>query len=305
MKGGEIKGQEKPISGIQYKYMKVMVRIRQVAHPVCIRDNDETLERIYRGGMSIARFGDGEMNIMRGNSIDFQRYNKILADRLEEILGGGQAKCLIGVPPVLRALRGFKIQAQRYWVENLFDSYEWWSRSMGGRVYYSANITRPYIDYRNRRKSCVWFSKIKRIWDRRKVLVIEGAGTRFGVGNGLLGNTLEVRRVLCPSRDAFSCYRDILECALRFDKSYIVLIALGPAATVLAYDLAGYGYQAIDIGHCDIEYEWFLKKARYKEAVEGKYTNEVRGGNKVGDCQDREYLAQVAVTVERQGRRDE
>jgi hypothetical protein len=35
----------------------------------------------------------------------------------------------------------------------------------------------------------------------------------------------------------------------------LILIALGPTATVLAYDLAKKGYQAIDIGHLPSCYE--------------------------------------------------
>lgn len=35
-------------------------------------------------------------------------------------------------------------------------------------------------------------------------------------------------------------------------------ILLDPTATVLAYDLAVQGFQAVDINHVDVEYEWFL-----------------------------------------------
>lgn len=291
----KIKGQENPVRGMQYGYMRAAVWIRQAGNPVRIHDNNETLDKLCRERLSIARFGDGEMNIMRGNSIDFQRYNKILADRLEEILGGGQDRCLIGIPPVLKRMRGFRVQARRYWVENLFDNYEWWEKSLESRDYYSANITRPYIDYEDRKKSGAWFSKMKRLWDGRKVLIVEGTGTRFGVGNDLLANAQEVKRIICPAKNAFAVYRNILECALEFDKSYLILAALGPTATVLAYEMADHGYQAVDIGHCDIEYEWFLKKARYKEIVEGKYTNEVRGGNRIEGCQNEEYLNQIVA----------
>lgn len=298
MGDAKVKGQEAPVRGMEYGYMRTVVGVRQTVHPIRVRDNDETLEKLYKERLSIARFGDGEMNIMRGNPIDFQKYNKILADRLTEILKGGQGRCLIGVPPVLRSLRGFRIQAKRYWVENLYDNYEWWKESLGDKERYSANITRPYIDYKDRKKASAWFRQIKKLWDGRKALIVEGTGTRFGVGNDLLAGALEVKRVVCPARDAFSLYREILECALGFDKSYLVLAALGPTATVLAYDLARYGYQAIDIGHCDIEYEWFLKKARYKEAVEGKFTNEVKGASQVAQCRDEAYLGQVAAYID-------
>jgi hypothetical protein len=54
----------------------------------------------------------------------------------------------------------------------------------------------------------------------------------------------------------------------------IVLMALGPIATIMAYDLAKLGILAIDIGHLDIEYEWFLMGATTKARVLGKYTYE-------------------------------
>ena len=44
----------------------------------------------------------------------------------------------------------------------------------------------------------------------------------------------------------------------KLSKNKLILIALGPTATVLSYDLYKLGYHVIDIGHADIEYEWFL-----------------------------------------------
>ena len=52
------------------------------------------------------------------------------------------------------------------------------------------------------------------------------------------------------------------------------MAALGPTATILAYDLAKDNYWTIDIGHIDIEYIWFLKKATEKIAIEGRHVNE-------------------------------
>ena len=40
----------------------------------------------------------------------------------------------------------------------------------------------------------------------------------------------------------------------------IILISLGPTATILSFDLCKLGYQAIDIGHIDYGYESFLEK---------------------------------------------
>jgi hypothetical protein len=68
-------------------------------------------------------------------------------------------------------------------------------------------------------------------------------------------------------------------------------------ATVLARDLAHNGYQAIDLGHIDIEYEWMLRNATTKIAIPGKFTNEVQGGNQVEEIKDEKYLSQIVARI--------
>ena len=69
-------------------------------------------------------------------------------------------------------------------------------------------------------------------------------------------------------------------------------------ATVLAYDLAKAGYWAIDLGHLDLEYEWFLSGKTERFAVKGKFTNEVDNGNQVSECTDAKYVEQIISVVE-------
>lgn len=56
----------------------------------------------------------------------------------------------------------------------------------------------------------------------------------------------------------------------------LVLIALGMTATVLAYDLqTKYNIRALDIGHLDIEYEWFIRGSCERMRIQGKHTAEM------------------------------
>jgi len=82
-----------------------------------------------------------------------------------------------------------------------------------------------------------------------------------------------------PPENSFDYYDIIFNEAVKIEKRKLILIVLGPTATILAYNLHNVGYQAIDIGHVDIEYEWFLRNATEKIKIENKYTNEVKGGN--------------------------
>lgn len=73
---------------------------------------------------------------------------------------------------------------------------------------------------------------------------------------------------------------------------------MGHTATVMAYDLTLLGYQAIDIGHVDIEYEWYLMRATEKVPVPNKYVNEVAEGRISSDLQDTVYEKQIIAIVD-------
>ena len=104
--------------------------------------------------------------------------------------------------------------------------------------------------------------------------------------------------IICPSENAFEIYDKIYNEALKIDKNKLVLLALGPTATVLAYDLFKAGYQAIDIGHVDIEYEWFLRKATKKIKIESKYVTEVKEGREnIQEVKDEKYKNEIVARI--------
>ncbi|MDP1491874.1 GT-D fold domain-containing glycosyltransferase, partial [Klebsiella pneumoniae] len=77
--------------------------------------------------------------------------------------------------------------------------------------------------------------------------------------------TKSVRRIICPSKNAFERYTQILN-NVRSQATLIndalVLVSLGPTATVLAFDLSEMGIQTVDIDHLDVEYNWYKMKAK-------------------------------------------
>lgn len=166
------------------------------------------------------------------------------------------------------------------------------------KQYYNAYISRPYIIYPHEEREMAKnrFLQLKKIWDGRKVLIVEGEHTRTGVGNDLLDNVKSIERIIAPGKNAFSAYGEIREAVLGQKSDRLVLAALGPAATVLAYDLAGEGYQTIDIGHLDLEYEWYLKGEGYSQ-IHNKYNNEVPGGTIVEDIYDEDYDRSVIKRI--------
>ena len=81
------------------------------------------------------------------------------------------------------------------------------------------------------------------------------------------------------------------------DNYELILIALGPTATVLAYDLAKDGYWAIDVGHIDIEYMWFKMGVLDKTPVPGRHINEIQYQDDEYVCSDKYYESIILKIV--------
>jgi len=260
---------------------------------------DETLDKIIYDKCSISRYGDGEfLYIIDKLSLPFQRQEPLLREKLIRILKSNDAKILVGLPIGYHSLNNLKKSSRRTWRSQIAWIYPRLRKYLDlTKVYYNASITRPYADYFDKTQSKGYFTKIMKIWEGRRLILIEGEKSRLGVGNDLFLKAISVERILAPKHHAFSKYDELIEAAMRYDKDKLILIALGPTATALAYDLANKGYQAIDIGNVDIEYEWFLKGTKEKVKIRGKYTSEAIGGRSVEDIVDETYRMQIVERI--------
>lgn len=138
------------------------------------------------------------------------------------------------------------------------------------------------------------FQNWKKVWDGRNVIIVEGAESKVGVQNDLFDNVASLHRILAPAINSYDRYNDILQCALNNAKDNdLFLIALGPSAGVLVYDLIIAGYQAIDLGHLDLEYEWFLRGKGERVPVPYKYNNEFPGDERACSISDDLYESQI------------
>lgn len=253
-----------------------------------VMSSRQTAEYILKHRCSVARYGDGEYCLMRWKKdIGFQPGSKELSERLYDVLRNPPPELLVCVPDVFDSLRKFNQRSRLFWQH--FDrkgfAKELYKIHKKKYRYGDALFTRIYIEYGDDRYVAELLPLIKKIWDGRDILLVEGAQTRFGVGNDLLDNAGSVIRILALAVNAFSKYDEILSAIRQEAEDRLILLALGPTATVLACELCRLGFWAIDIGHLDIEYEWYRMGAKEKVAVPGKYTNEAGGGD-VAECDD-------------------
>lgn len=258
---------------------------------------EETIDEIVKNNCSIARFGDGEIKLTAGKSISFQDSSDFITKKMREVLSSDVDGLLIGIADFFGDGKRYDDETNAYWKKHLARYRGVWYRYLiKGKKYYNASMTRQYIALKNKGESGELFEKIRSIWDGRDVVIIEGEKSRFGVGNDLLENTKSVKRILGPSYQAFSKYNEILKEAKKADKSSLILLAIGPAATCLAYDLHMAGYQAVDIGHVDIEYEWYRMGAKEKMPVKNKMMHEAVV-NDFGEFSDSLYESQIIAKV--------
>lgn len=293
--------------GKLFKYPRVAFKhILSAIYPVVIRiyplptvkSIPETIDKILIDKSSICRFGDGELIfISERRSLPFQRQDDRLRDYFIKILSSEHPNILVGLPVGYYSLENLKPEANLVWRAIISWTYPSIKKFLKqDKIYYNASMTRLYMDYKDTSHSGEWFLKVRSIWQDRNIILIEGEKSRLGVGNDLFDNALSVKRILGPAHHAFDQFDNILNFAKSQSKQSLVLIAMGPTAKPLAYELALDGFQAIDIGNLDVEYEWFLKGVTKKVIIEGKYTSEVVGGRTVADVISEEYDSQIIAT---------
>lgn len=289
------------------KHLDINIRyllIRNKMNKMCpkIVDENETVKLIKEQKLSVSRFGDGEFRWMTGIKNDsFQQNDIVLAERLKEILNSNVHNHIICIPNNLLTQQGYVTINALAWKMLLVNYWRIWLPILDKKkTFFDANFTRPYIDRRTKDDAKTKFKNVKKIWENKSVLIIEGEKTKFGVANDLLDNVKKIGRVICPAINAFSKYDTILSKAMKIQENYdLILIALGPTATVLSYDLAKNGCsQSIDIGHLDIEYEWFRKGTMKRTPIPNKYVNEVTNGTNVtSHIENEKYSSEIKCII--------
>ena len=250
----------------------------------------ETVEYIIQNKCSIARFGDGELDLMCGIGIKFQNADKRLQNRLKQIAKSRSQNCLVCVPDLLNSKKELykKLVAKDadWWNRYLKLTRGIWYKAFKGKIFGDTNISRFYMEVKDKSRTAEYVKNIKKIWDDANIVFVEGEKSRLGMGNDLFDNAASVKRILCPSSNAFEKYDQIFsEVMNKTAEADLIICALGPTATVLSYDLSQNGRRALDFGHIDVEYEWYKMGVTEKVSISGKDVSE--SSNELRDAEER------------------
>lgn len=273
---------------VYFLYEKGILHNRIQVHTV-----DETIDELLCTEKSMVRFGDGEIVMIKGGDLMLQKASPEIARGLAEILRYTEDDLIVTIPGIFETLSDHRKASRQFWKDHLLfcrKTYEKYCNP--NRVYYSTFVSRCYYYLEDRSGVGAQFAKIRKIWENKDIVVVEGTRTHNGVGSDLLDTARSVERIICPPSDAYGALPEILEACLRYSKDRLFLLSVGVAAKFLAVELFKRGYRVLDIGNMDIEYEWYVRRSPGKCRLE-KHEIEGEAANREAGYQ--EYLSQVKV----------
>lgn len=284
----------------RYTWYVLLPAIKRKFQEIIILDSITSINYILEHQCSVSRFGDGEFDLIEGRKEGYQEPNERLASLLKHVLQSDLPNHMIGIPHPLKDTSMLREQSKEFWEKYFLIRHGKSVRKYLSphKTYLDTQLSRFYIENIDKEYSKTIFTHLRKIWDKRDIVIVEGTKTRSGVGNDLYDNANSIQRILGPATNAIDKYDEMLSAIQsNVSKDKLILLSFGPTATILAYDLAKLGYWAIDIGHLDIEYEWMKRGVQTKIVIEGKYTNESEGGDEVDNCNDAEYLSQIICDI--------
>lgn len=290
-----------PLKIIKYFFMRMVAGIkrRRLKNIKIEGDFDVIIKNIIESKKSVSRFGDSELRVMLGiDPGDYQSPDANISRRLKQVLSEKNDNLLVGINQSLKTFKNVGFVGRYYFSRFICKYIDKIVPFLNPKiVYIDSSFSRIYVGKKNKKLCQKRFETVKRIWDSRDVVIVEGEFSRVGVGNDLFDNAKRVRRILAPSKNAFSVYADILSEIEKLDSKSIIILALGSTATILASDLSKKGFQALDLGHIDLEYEWFLLGAEGAVPIPGKYSNEAPGEEKVVGELPEMYLKEYRKSI--------
>lgn len=276
---------------VYFLYEKRILHNRIKVHTI-----DETIDELLNTEKSMVRFGDGEIVMIKGVDLMLQKASPEIGAGLAEILSYPYDGLMVTIPSIFDTLSDHHKASRQFWRDHLLfcrKTYEKYCNP--DRVYYTTFVSRCYY-YGNDRSNCDrWFAKIRKIWENRDIVIVEGTKTHNGVGNDLFDSARSIERIICPPKDAYGALSEIVEACIRYETDRLFLLSIGVAAKFLALELYRRGYRVLDIGNMDLEYEWYVRQAPgkmplKKHEIMGEEANHEAAGQ---DEDYAEYLKQV------------
>jgi hypothetical protein len=202
-----------------------------------VKSEEETLDKVL-SGMSIARYGDGEFNLVRGGNCVSQRACPGVQSELTKILKWSTDNLLVAIP---------RLDPRSPKISNWTKCCAQYTAYLNPkRTYYSAFITRP--DSAPWIATDAYFDKLESLWAGKDITMVYGSNRSLSQGFPAMRSAKSITVVMTDYAHTYPRI-DRIEDEIIAAGNTTVLLMCGPTATCLAARLAPEKYHAIDLGH--------------------------------------------------------
>lgn len=235
-------------------------RLGKYAPLLNILSPHDTMRFLLENNICFCRFGDGEIAIMRGESIPFQKYDKELACRLKEILKSHQKGLAVGIGYLYlnptnnvnqftqNFLNSLSMQ-RRFLIENCDKDL----------CYIDTSVTQIYQNY-DVYDFETHFKAWQTLFKDKDITLICGKSVLDNIKYNALEVCNSVEYIYSSNKDAYDDYAGIFKRAMEVESNRIICVILGPTAKPLVFDLCKNGRIAWDIGHFLKDYDSYMRK---------------------------------------------
>jgi len=235
------------------KMFKLLEELRAIYPKIMTKQS--TVDYVLNNKCSVARLGDVELEIaMNNHSPGWENpYSPKLGEMMRETLKVGTTKSILVCLNCIPNENDYCSLYMRYYYLTKF------SYKKISKLFNVQNIYGDALAFRI--TSVTSLDKVKKLWEGRKVLFVVGKDGTFEFENELFNNITEKAFIYGPCVNALCEYTRILAECLQYNKDWLIYLALGSTATVLACDLSQRGYQALDLGKLDVSFR-FMKEGK-------------------------------------------
>lgn len=216
-----------------------------------VLDEIVTIEKLvagkYRG---LARFGDGDFNVIRGQRDRYHKACPQLAEALATCLHRGSSQVLNCLIPRPIAQEG-SLAYQRW--HTYLEVNAGILPFLIDEIYGSSNISR--MDSCPHLHTISWWHQVAKLWRDKDICLVRGS-ERSLTKEKLLGSPYPPRSVVevaCPPQDNFRHVEQIFT-DIAHTGCDPVILCCGLSARPLVHRLVEYGLHAYDVGHFGLWY---------------------------------------------------
>lgn len=180
-----------------------------------VLDYDSTVDLLNKYPKSFCRFGDGEIKLIEGENISFQRYDKCLGSRLFEILTTDNENCYVGVNyNYFHSISKLNNLNKKFYLTRVKKYRDFLLKHCyKKRKYIAAGFNQLYAAYENYDYES-YYRKIKALFAERELVIFAGNGVLDKLKYDVFELAKSKEFIYGPNKNAFDEFNELLEKAI-------------------------------------------------------------------------------------------